>query len=122
MRDAKERPRCDEAERWAGALALCGGGWRLPTLQELRKLYVPGSTAGIGYLTAGRRFPAQMDPAFAGIGGGSWVWVEEEKGASGVAFNFNQGVEVTLSRTEMSLSVRAFAVRPARPEANQPPS
>ena len=36
---------------------------------------------------------------------------------SGRTFNFNQGVAVETSRTDTTLAIRAFAVRPARSAA-----
>lgn len=104
-----------EAAAWVRQLRACdGAGWAMPQSDQLRALYDPRSTAGTGYYTRGRRWPAHIDPAFSGIGEGSWVW---EAGGSGVqgapAFNFNQGARATIP-PGTDYTVRAFAVRPAR--------
>jgi hypothetical protein len=110
-----------EAERWTAALSACGGGWQMPTVRQLQALYDDQSTAGTGHLTGGRRFPARMDPAFAAIGGGSWVWARDAIGESGRTFNFNQGVAVAIRRDNTILAIRAFAVR-VRPAATGAPA
>ena len=55
-----------------------------------------------------------VDPAFDGIGGGSWVWSDGSVSADDApAVNLNQGAAVRLAEDD-GFSVRAFAVRPAR--------
>lgn len=103
-----------EAQAWARALPNCGGGWRIPTSTELVALFDPGQTAGTGHVERGRAWPARINPAFAGIGGGSWVWSAGAASAGGApAVNLNQGVAVWLPQDD-GFSVRAFAVRDAR--------
>jgi hypothetical protein len=103
-----------DAERWTGELTRCNGGWLLPNVRQLQQLYDPDSTAGTGYSTGGQRFPAHLDPVFAAIGGGTWVWAADASGALGRTFNFNQGVIAETRRTNTQLAIRAFAVRRAR--------
>jgi serine/threonine-protein kinase len=101
-----------EAAKWVRNMDTCGRGWRMPTISELRALYNPNFTAGTGYFTAGRYWPAHLSPVFAGIGGGSWVWSKEmQQGGNAHSFNFNQGAAVTYSQETTAFSTRAFAVR-----------
>lgn len=103
-----------DAEQWTAGLGNCAGGWRMPTIEEIRGLFDPTTTAGIGFLLNGRRYPAHIDPVFNAIGGGSWVWAGERNGDSARSFNLNQGIAVTYSATNNAYSTRAFAVRVAR--------
>ena len=103
-----------EARAWTETLPDCGGGWRVPTSSELLALYDPAQTAGTGHVERGRSWPAHVDPAFDGIGGGSWVWSDGSVSADDApAVNLNQGAAVRLAEDD-GFSVRAFAVRPAR--------
>lgn len=104
-----------EARQWANGLQTCDGGWRLPSLEEIGTLYDPGSSAGTGYYTRGQYWPAHMDPVFNGIGGGSWIWSDQQTGNGNAhSFNMNQGKAVEYSATDIIFSTRAFAVRRAR--------
>lgn len=101
-----------EAQQWTSGLSSCGGGWRIPTIEEIRTLYNPSVRAGTGYYTEGRYFPAHIDPVFSAIGGGSWVWSNSQVGAGNArSFNLNQGKAVEYSATNTLYSTRAFAVR-----------
>jgi len=102
------------ANKWVGELTACGGEWALPRIDQLRTLFKPDRTAGTGYYTRGRYWPAHIDPIFFQIGAGSWVWAAGGADAqSAPAFNFNQGVAVRLPPTIEEYTVRAFAVRHA---------
>lgn len=102
----------NEAQEWTSGLNSCGGGWRMPTIEEIRTLYNPSVRAGTGYYTEGRYFPARIDPVFNAIGGGSWVWSNAQSGAGNArSFNLNQGKAVEFSATNTLYSTRAFAVR-----------
>ncbi|MCA1558116.1 MAG: DUF1566 domain-containing protein [Acidobacteria bacterium] len=101
-----------EAQQWITTLAECGGGWRMPSIDEVRALYNPSASAGTGFYLNGRYYPAHIDPAFNRIGGGSWVWSGERAGADEArAFNLNQGIAVTYSTMNTYYATRAFAVR-----------
>jgi TIR domain-containing protein/uncharacterized protein DUF1566 len=105
----------DEAAAWTASRTECGGGWGMPTIRQLATLNDPKSTAGTGFFDRGRNWPAHIGPAFAAIGGGSWVWSSEQSGPrSARSFNFNQGVATQYSRDNVTFATRAFAVRPAR--------
>jgi hypothetical protein len=103
-----------EAQQWTVGLENCGGGWRIPTIEEIRTLYNPTLKAGVGYYTGGRYFPAHIDPVFNAIGGGSWVWANEKIGDDAQSLNLNQGKAVTYSAMNTLYSTRAFAVRNMR--------
>lgn len=99
-----------EAAAWVQHLRTCDGGWTMPQPSQLRTLFDGRSTAGVGYYTRGRRWPARMDPVFSGIGEGSWVWAAGNPGPQGApAFNFNQGKSVSIESGK-DFTVRVFAV------------
>lgn len=49
-----------QARTWAETLAAAGGGWRLPTLKELKAIYQKGASS------------LHMDPRFQAPG--AWAW------------------------------------------------
>ena len=103
-----------DASKWAEELAVCQGRWAVPTIDQLKTLFDPDQTAGTGYYTRGRYWPAHIDPVFSQIGNGSWVWVRGVPDAQGApAFNFNQGTAVRLLPANKEYTIRAFAVRPS---------
>ena len=90
----------DEARTWVQNLTVDGGGWRMPTRDELKGLYKEG---------LGNR---NMDPAFKTTGWG--VWSGETKDSSSAwFFDFDLG-EKNWSTRGNSIFSRAFAVRSRR--------
>jgi len=87
----------NEARSWVQSLNLDGGGWRMPTTDELKTLYKKG---------AGDR---NMTPLLKTTG---WaVWSSETEGSSGARlFYFSPGARIWGSRNP-SILERAFAVR-----------
>lgn len=85
-----------QAEQWVSACAVAGGGWRMPTRQELASLYQKG---------VGER---NMDPAFRTTG--MWVWAEPHDSSSAWLFNFRHGFEGWRFRDDPDYN-RVFAVR-----------
>lgn len=101
-----------EAKEWIANQKTCGEGWKAPTIPQLAALYDRRYTAGTGWYERGQHWPAHMNPIFAGIGSGSWVWADSPRNAEQVAaYNFNQGVETRLPASGFYGSVRVFAVR-----------
>jgi len=87
----------NEARSWVQSLNLDGGGWRMPTMDELEGLYKKGK---------GDR---SMTPLLKTTGW--YVWSGETKGSSGArAFSFSPGLRTWFTR-DRSASKRAFAVR-----------
>ncbi|MBC8427233.1 MAG: DUF1566 domain-containing protein [Deltaproteobacteria bacterium] len=89
----------NEARSWVRSLNLDGGGWRMPTTDELKTLYKQG---------AGKR---NMTPLLKTTG---WdVWSGETKGSSSAwAFHFRDGGgRHWYFRNTPHLPGRAFAVR-----------
>ena len=87
----------NDAKSWVGELSLAGGGWRMPTRDDLRRLY----EKNIG--------TRNMTPLLETTG--TWVWSGETEGPSCAwGFNFYGGNEGCPGRYYLRLN-RAFAVR-----------
>jgi hypothetical protein len=89
----------DQARSWVQSLNLDGGGWRMPTTDELKTLYKQG---------AGER---NMTPLLKTTGW--YVWSSETKGSSkarGFGFSFGHGDSYWCNRSD-SGNDRAIAVR-----------
>ncbi|KGO33677.1 hypothetical protein JT06_12890 [Desulfobulbus sp. Tol-SR] len=85
-----------QAEQWVAGSSVAGGGWRLPTREELKGLYQPDT---------GER---NMPPAFKTSG---WLlWAESRDASSAWSFNFNSGVEYWYYRDSAEAN-RVFGVR-----------
>ena len=88
----------NKARSWVQSLNLDGGGWRMPTTDELKGLYKDG---------AGSR---NMTPLLKTTGWGAWSG--ETKGSSDARFfNFIDGGRRYWLIRYYSLNLRAFAVR-----------
>jgi clan AA aspartic protease (TIGR02281 family) len=99
------------AQSWARNVVACGKQWALPTIGDLRSIFEKQFVAGTGYFTSGRYWPAHIEPVFSAIGQGSWVWAQgEPTGGNAPAFNFNQGLAVSVSASHFHGTIRAFAV------------
>ncbi len=69
-----------EAKAWTEHLTVAGGGWRLPSLSELKALYQPGAA------------PNNMDPLFQTAS--VWVWTGDLHNSWSVwGFAFYNGLE-----------------------------
>lgn len=69
-----------EAKTWVENLSIAGGGWRMPTVPELKALYQNGAS------------PYNMDPLFGTPG--VWVWSGQLNDASTAwGFAFYNGLE-----------------------------
>ena len=91
----------DEAKSWVESLSVDGGGWRMPTRDELSSLY----TKGVG--------SQNMSPLLKTTGG--FVWTDETVSSSYAwGFCFEIGDAYWPLRT-YSDTARGFAVRPAKP-------
>jgi len=87
----------NKARSWVQSLNLDGGGWRMPTMDELAELYKKG---------AGDRNMTRLLKTT-----GWWVWSGETKGSSTARyFDFYNGARDWSSRNDSNLD-RAFAVR-----------
>lgn len=91
----------DEAKSWVANLSVDGGGWRMPTKEELASLYMKGTGSH------------NMSPLFKTTGG--FVWTDETVSSSYAwGFCFEIGDAFWPRRTH-SDTARGFAVRPAKP-------
>ena len=76
---------------------VAGGGWRLPTRQELAGLYAQGQG------------PRKLNAAFYTTG--SWVWAEAKDEASWWAFSLQDGSQAAHDQYAYIGDHRVFAVR-----------
>lgn len=84
--------RWNKARAWVEGVKIAGGGWRMPTVDELKALYERGK---------GDR---NMTPLLKTTGW--WVWSRETKGSSDAwFFNFPSGTPSLLNRVA---PLRAF--------------
>ena len=91
----------NEAKRWVENLTIAGGGWRMPTREELKTLYGKG---------AGTR---NMSPLLKTTGW--WVWSGETRNPSEAwAFTFSYGGPRSWEFRDPSYYGRGFAVRSRR--------
>ncbi len=82
----------DEARSWVQSLAVNGGGWRMPTMEELKTFYQQGDITDLANTT------------------GSWVWSGETKGSLAWLFSFSYGLDKWTNRS-FAIRNRGFAVR-----------
>ena len=87
----------DSAVAWVAGLTTAGGGWRMPSVDELQTLYQEG---------VGKR---NLDPSFKTTGW--WVWGEPLDSSSAWGFGFDGGARAWGDRGH-SDDTRVFAVRP----------
>jgi len=85
-----------EAKRWVENLNVAGGGWRMPTIKELKTLYQEG--------TGTHNMPPLLKTT------GWWVWSSETKDSLALSFYIYAGFEGLYPR-EDSVSSRGLAVR-----------
>jgi hypothetical protein len=87
------------AKEWVDNLNIAGGGWRMPTIEEIKTLFKKG---------AGQH---KMMPLFKTTG--RWIWSDKTKGSSeswGVYIDEEAEAWET-HKTEIFYSARGFAVR-----------
>lgn len=90
----------NQAKGWTENLSAAGGGWRMPTLPELKTLYQQGSGSN------------NLDPIFQSTGIGVWSG-QLHSSSSAWGFNFGLGREFTSILANDGYK-RAFAVRSRR--------
>ena len=89
---------CDDSIGWVAGLRVDGGGWRMPTLEELKGLYQKGAGS--------RNMTSLLETT------GWWVWSGEtgERPPLGWALDFDNGIGLS-DRRDNSIYKRGFAVR-----------
>ena len=91
----------DQAAAWVKKLSVSGGGWRLPTLDELQGIYEKNKGSD----------KAHIDAVFWNKNIPLWVWSNETKGSSSAwNFAFDSGYRHWDDRSD-SYNNRGFAVR-----------
>jgi Protein of unknown function (DUF1566) len=91
----------EEGYNWAKGLSTGGGGWRLPTLEELRGLYKKNKRGD------------NISPVFAICSTDVWSCEETQDAASAWGFNFLPGNQFRTYKTYSS-RFRVMAVRPRK--------
>lgn len=87
-----------KAKSWVAALRVDGGGWRMPTIKELKALYQEG--------VGSRNITPLLETK------GLWVWSGESKGPSTVwHYYLRDGKAQWIRHTDSISLCRAFAVR-----------
>jgi hypothetical protein len=94
----------DEARSWVQSLNLDGGGWRMPTVWELKGLYKKASFIGsiMGYKNITSLLKTNSNYL--------WVWSGETKGPEARYMNFERNY-AERGDPVGAVSFRAFAVR-----------
>jgi len=88
----------DEAKSWVDGLDVDGGGWRMPTIKELKTIYQEAKEKG------------SLTPLVMATG--MYVWSCETKDSSlAWSFSIREGGLGSWSHRRMSYGGRAFAVR-----------
>ena len=88
------------AKKWVTGLKVAGGGWRMPSLGELRGIYERNKAKN------------SMDPIFGTTGW--WVWSGEAEGSSEAwLFYFHGGKDLRYDRNYADRNGGVFAVRAA---------
>jgi hypothetical protein len=87
-----------QAKAWADGLPVAGGGWRLPTVAELKAIYQPGASAN------------NLDPLFQTTV--AWAWSGELNNAWSVwGYAFYNGLEgwhsMNYGNGRLALAVRS---------------
>ena len=86
-----------ESKEWVDSLTVAGGGWRMPTMDELERLFQKG------------KGPRNMSPILKTTGW--WVWSGEAKDSSSMySFGFRNGDRYWYKH-DHSYFLRSFAVR-----------
>ena len=95
-----------QAKSWTDSLTAAGGGWRMPTIAELKAIYQQGADPNNN----------NMDPIFQTTG--AWVWSGELKSGSSIGgFYFRSvgwGIGQQWTHQYGAYLTRAFAVRSRR--------
>lgn len=109
-----------ESAEWVKDLKACNKiDWRMPSIKEIKTLYLPKSKAGTGFCKGNKCYPAKMDPIFNSIGNSSWIWSNKQsKNNPKKAYFFNMyiGKPVRIKkdgkgRKGTVYPTRVFAVR-----------
>ena len=99
----------NNAQTWINSL---GNGWRTPTLEELKGIYIADSTRKGGVSGSSGPYFLRLDPAFQ-LENAYYVWSTENGSASAWLFGFDSGTSsFSRSSNETWWTYRAFAVRP----------
>lgn len=94
----------DDSKAWVESLSVDGGGWRMPTIYELERIYDPS-----------KKNSSNLDPVFEiyrvlGIE----VWSAPLQDSSACRFSFGINRTIYSSRSATGFGTRVFAVRASR--------
>lgn len=97
-----------EARSWVQSLTLDGGGWRMPTTDELKTLYKPG--VGFRNMTPLLKIPGELC-VLVWSGEIKKHWWGGKSGTGAWAFSFYDGSRWWWAYRDYAPTRRAFAVR-----------
>ena len=94
----------NQAEQWVAwaAANVAGGGWQMPTREQLKTLYDPAY-----------RYSGHISPVF-NVTHDRWVWAEPCNSSSAWYFYFDTGNDICRPRNYSIDNLRVFAVRPLK--------
>ena len=92
----------DQADAWVKNLTVAGGGWRLPTTDELNGIYDTSKSSNVN-----------IDKVFGSYNTYLWVWSTQRSSSSAWIFTFNSGGRYWRDRSYSDFD-RGFGVRSGR--------
>lgn len=87
----------EEAVDYAKKIDERNLNWRIPTYEEIKKLYNKNYSAGEGFFLNNKHYPAKIHSSFDAIGSGSWFWVSDknDNSSKSYAINLHEGIRVS---------------------------
>ena len=86
----------EEAKNFASNIDERNLSWRIPTFDEIKKLYNSDYSAGEGFFINNEYYPSKIHNVFNSIGSGSWFWVSDRNSNSSKAYaiNLHEGIKL----------------------------
>jgi len=102
----------EEAVDYAKKINERNLNWRVPTFDEIKKLYNKDYSAGEGFFLKNRHYPAKIHSSFDAIGSGSWFWVSDrnDNSSKSYAINFYEGIRVSFDSNNPRVPVHLLLI------------
>jgi hypothetical protein len=102
----------DEAIQFASNIKESNLVWRLPTYDEIKRLYNSEWTAGEGFFMNNTYYPAKIHYVFNEIGSGSWFWVTDlnTNEVKAHAINLHHGIKVAFDKVNPKYPVHILLI------------